>query len=257
MNLKVKSILNSVSFPFASTGTDHVWLLASGIGSLEVVQDENDWTLVDQSSGKAADLPPDLKEWDQSGSEHPMVFWYVKSLLLAISSLEVDTDRIILKIESEQTFERASEKVFSRSLGGLVYCIRYLEGMEKYFSIGSYFSSVNQNHPLTKIALKSRYLSTKDAIQDFATCFVMGIPNVVCTDRDDLDCDNRWKKYIGSKYISIDWSKYHDSLKPPYLVRLRNGKEIVISDLILKEWQMIIPEKEEFLDMISDVDSEL
>lgn len=250
-NLQYDAILSSLYFPFTSKENKTEWHNANNIKCLKITDNGKSWDLYDSENEMKLEIPVDMKEWIKKSTTYPEIFQYMKNLLLSLVTLNIDNDKIILMINNNQTMLSPAQ-VIVKTFRQRVFCLPYINEAEKYISIGSSFSSINLNHPLTTKLIESKYFSNKDSLQEFATSFLIGISCCLTKNKDKLICIDRWKKIIACKYVSVDWESYDNSLKPPYIVRLGNGKEISISKKMFDDWFSIEPKKDDYLEMTID-----
>jgi hypothetical protein len=109
-------------------------------------------------------------------------------------------------------------------------------------SIQSYLPLANKKHPLSEIALKNKFATTKDSLQEFATNFTMGIANSIGEEHNDgendftLEQPTRWKKRIASLYFDVPWENYDAKLKAPYKIWTEHNGWREITESILNSW---------------------
>jgi Histidine kinase-, DNA gyrase B-, and HSP90-like ATPase len=251
--LKHEVIYNTVPFPFLKGAGETVWMKPQELGELCVYSKQKSLCLKEKRSNNELLITEELRQWEATGTSQPMLAWTMPHLLASICSMTKRDNEILLSVtNSSSPGNRPLDSVFRRAIGGGVFLKDYTGSLSQYLSIGAPFDSVNRAHPMVGILQEGKYLSSKNIIQQFAYSFLLGISGSLNGPGDDLVCVDRWKKFIGSKYASVDWSAYDSLLGPPYLVKLANGRDIEINQSTFEAWREIALEPEAFLEQSDD-----
>lgn len=249
-SLSYSSILNFIPLPFR-IGNELTWRYLRDIPRLLVGEESEH--LNNPSDNARLLFPEVLLEWEASGSDQSNLRHKLTSLVISVCDLSFDGLQYQLSPEvNSDNSQRPFEYIYFRRLSVPCFALNYSGDLNKYVSADTPFASINRRHPLYDILFRSKYISTKNSLQEFAHSFLTGISNVRARIKGNQPLHDRWKKFIGCKYKSINWGDIDQKHQPPYFVKTGPTSEDCYSDEIFQEWSQITLRNEFFDDPLED-----
>lgn len=197
---------------------------------------ENNKTIFDK--GGILQLPDYCDQWNHNKN----VYNYnniISRILILCSKLKIEEGFSVFSIDTKCNNYCIGDRILCNKYH-LVLGINFDESCKQYFSIYCEYSIINLQHPLFSLANNAKYKTEKSDIEEFSWRMCLNISTALKSDDSSLEISNKsFLKNLGHLYFSIDWSKYSNELKAPYLVRLSNNKDFIISEELLKTWMDI------------------
>lgn len=180
------------------------------------------------------EFPLSIIEWEKRGVQNPKLQSRLKTVLIAVCSLTLENDRIVLNVsQPEDELMTAASRTITGDLK-YIQTIGYEGSARDLITVQASIKTANCLHPLVKECLKSPF---NGAISEFAHTFVGCITDLICSQNRSLDKPDRWMKMAAHLYFAVDWSKYQDEqLKPPYKIWIKNKGIVDITENQLKKW---------------------
>lgn len=198
-------------------------------------------------------FPDYCKKWNRSHSGWNCDFLAARILILC-SVMKLNNGQSSFSIDAKSNNFCIGNRIL-RNDYNLVLGIKFDKSCKQYFSIYSENPVINFQHPLFNLANESKYKTEKNDIEKFAWRICLNIPSSLKSDDNGFNIASKgFLKRLGHLYFSIDWAKYSPDLKPPYLVKLSNGKDFSITEEILKSWMDI---KDDFVEYYNETEEHL
>lgn len=210
---------------------------------------ENNKIISDE--GGILQFPDYCGQWHRSHSGWDCTC-LAERMLIFCSTAKLNKGLSIFSINSKSNNFCIGDRML-RDNYNLVLGINFDESCKQYFSIYSEKPIINLQHPLFILANNAKYKTEKSDIENFAWRMCLNIPCSLKVDEHGFNISNKsFLKYLGNLYFSIEWEKYSSDLKAPYLVKLSNNKDFLITEEILKSWKDI---KNDFLDYYNETEN--
>jgi len=102
---------------------------------------------------------------------------------------------------------------------------------------------VNLRNPVMELSSLRNLGSLTDALESFAVTLTNVIPQMMKSLKESkrpytLNLKSRSLKYLGYKYIIINWEKYDIKFKPPYKIYINSTTTLEITDEVLRKWSI-------------------
>lgn len=212
------------------------WVKISDVPKLVFHKDGDQWCFK-ASSNQYLKFPTANVEWEKSGVNRPHLQSGMNTVILAISNLSIEDNRIVLSVrQPDDEYITAVSRAIS---GGSTYIqmLPYINKVKDFISVQAPVKTANFLHPLVQECLSER---NNDTLYGFARSFVNCVVEKVCSEKsvNSFEKPDRWMKMVAHRYFAVDWSKYQESrLKPPYKFWLEDGSVTEITENDLKKWR--------------------
>ncbi len=175
-----------------------------------------------------------LEEWKEQGS----VLSAVHRLVLAVSRVRLDGGLVLRPTEATWEDEVATD---SSVLGELRYVpsAPFDGELTGAFGIISTQLILNRDHPLLGHVPRKRAGAPEIGLGAFAWSLALAVDMV--RELAELGPDSSWgvkrrARWIGTRYRSVRWDDYPDSLRPPYRFVIEGGPNLNITAEVLDAW---------------------
>jgi hypothetical protein len=236
-----------VSVPVLYEDRHPEWRRLAVLGTLDCVPISKKAAVKKQSikyhlvcaDGGCIDSYDELTKWRETNADR--VAWDINHLVISMSTLTVDNNRVRLELRRPSQPEVSPWEFVIPGGSELVSALPHSGEIKDYYSAHLPFRSVNRDHPLATEALRSRYLENPSPIQEFATsaAHLMSDDEWTETLVNPTTPPRRWHKYVGSKFVDVDWGTISPELHPPYKLLLETGETIQVSREDFERWANI------------------
>ncbi len=182
-----------------------------------------------------------LLEWH--GSNNSKYFpSFVEQIVIPMGNLTLAGNRLSLEFRTpEENDGTPWERIWKREFGGWTYCLPYNGKLQEILSAYGPVNTLNWRHPLTQLVLELRYVSEKSEFQKFlcslARCLADNDTLSILLDPDyKVHPKDRWRRYIGSTFLSVDWNQISSELRPPYKVWLPDSRIVELGKAEFERW---------------------
>ena len=220
---------------------DYKWIKVADLGKMSFDEADDKLQLLDSKSHKISPSMS-LSEWEQQGTERPALHWQMNALVLLMSSLSIEKNKLVL-IPSypEQSDDVLSQYTMSDGILGISgFIISYKGELQGALTAQSTVKTINKDHPLCVVYMQSKFLSKKTDLQEFASAFLPCIADAITPEKgipNKLEYPQRWQKSVAFQYTSVNWSSYDDKYKPPYKIWLSEKGFVEITEDDFKKWR--------------------
>lgn len=230
------SLLKHLSLPIDGKS----WLKLSSIASFSV--NDDNITATDRADDQySICFPNEIKSWGKTHINGIDFNSWLSNLLICMSKLNPRSEGdLFLFRDSFKAEEIPNDNYLSIDMSA-VRSIPF-EGLKNdYLTTTQYVNVVNCHNPLVKSLFKSRFVKTKNEIQEFAKSFVFNICGLIQKFEVEkkpftTKVGSRSLKYTSILFLNMDWSKYPDELKPPYKVYIDKNTTCEITEEDFKGW---------------------
>ena len=178
-------------------------------------------------------FPDYCESWSRTNWD---VSCLVTRLLILCSTVTLKDDHLYFIIQKNIDNFCLGDKIIQNEYN-FILGTTFDKHSNQYLSVYSEYPIVNSQHPLFLLAIEAKYKTEKSIIEKFAWSVCLNIPKSLKTENNSLNISNiSYLKFLGNLYYSIEWGKYDNKLKAPYIVRLSNGNDFSITEELLKSW---------------------
>jgi hypothetical protein len=233
--IPLNGLWSYVSVPLINSEEEN-WAKISGLTKLTVYQNEDDRYFV-TSDNQHVKLPLSFAEWEKSGIDHPKIQFQINSIIIALSSLAIENDRVTLNIYPPDNDQITTASFAITGDRTYIQTLRYINNVKEAITVQAPIKTANSSHPLVQQCMTAQ---DTDALSKFASSFVPCVVDAVYSkeQKRSFTKPDRWMKYSAHCYFTVDWSKYQETrLKPPYKIWLENDGIIEITESDLMMWR--------------------
>jgi hypothetical protein len=216
------------------------WRLIRELGEMSFHRKDRDLFVLRDDDENSIGLSPSLYEWEKSGEEHPSLDWQMNSIALLMSGLDIRNGGVLLTPRApDAKTEAIANYAYSSRAGISMFYVDYTGAAREAIAVETPYPTANRNHPLSRLAIQSKYTSQPTDLQRFASSFINCIAETVSSRNEtpSLSAPCYWQKRVGYLFSDVSWNRYAADLQPPYSIWTNDSGWTVIDEECFERWR--------------------
>ncbi|MGY4539013.1 hypothetical protein ACVW0P_003439 [Mucilaginibacter sp. UYNi724] len=235
-NVFSHSIKRYLSLP-TSEGS---WIKISDINIVRIADDTIFVETYDKKN-HIIELPENITKFNKT--ENTPIDWtyWVQNILTGLCQIQLLNDDLVLMLRNDfEPLERPND-IKIRAAHSNCRCLKFT-GLDKTYLCATKFDEiVNLESPIVQLGYDTYLNQKKDNLQEFAASLILVVPSFI---RDlkqanreiTLQLKGRSLKFLGAKYLRVNWSSYDTHFMPPYNIYVNSENTLNVTDEILRSW---------------------